>query len=418
MALAAVLAAVLLVGVDTSAAAGAGGGYPVGRSGDPSFITTPVTPADGVDLASLSVDELDFLRIIAAQEDITVEEAAARYGWHEILSQVVAEIMDTYPADYAGSMIEPVGEAVAWVAFKHRAPLGAVRMLEAFPHPIAVYEFRGFSEAELDARLIEVHYELYSRGDLVANVGSGYDIETGRIRVTVEPLPGLDPEAVVDQLRAQLPPSTAGSEVTIQTVPAVHIRPQANIYGGDPLTVKDGRPCTAGFTVQGVSTRGVLTAGHCGRDGGTPVRWGTDNLVFVKRHIGAYGDLEWHYSLKNTHIGRFQTNLGLKAVTGVGTAMRGQELCRHGQTTGTKCDIVSRWTNECANSACRLVAMEGNTSVGGDSGGPYFSGGTAYGIHFGTKTIEFCGGKVCPRALFSQVRHLSQALGQVSIVKG
>ncbi|HLT10009.1 MAG TPA: S1 family peptidase [Micromonosporaceae bacterium] len=415
---AAILAAALLAGGEPSAAAGTAGGLPAGRSGGPSFVTTPVEPADGVDLASFTEVELAFLRDVAVDDGITVEEAAERYGWHERLSQVVAEIMETYPDDYAGSMIEPVGEAVAWVAFKDRAPSGAVRMLEEFPYPVAVYEHRGFSEAELDARLIEIHYSVYGRDDLVSNVGSGYDIETGRIRVTVEPLPGLDPRAVVDQLKAQVSPSAAGAAVTIEAVPALHIRTQANIYGGDLLTVKDGRPCTAGFTVQGVSTRGILTAGHCGRDGGTPVRWGTnDNLVFVKRHIGQYGDLEWHYSLKNTHLGRFQTDLGLKAVTGTGIAMRGQELCHHGQTTGTKCDVVSRWTNECANSACRLVAMERGTTEGGDSGGPYYSGGTAYGILFGLKTIELCGGKPCPRSLFSQVRYLSQALGQVSIVR-
>jgi|SRR5690606_2672811 len=233
-AVAAALAAAFLAGVP-SAAAGTGGGIPAGRSGDPSFITTPVEPADGVDLESLSEGELAFLELNAAQEGITVEEAAELWGWHESLSQLLTEIMDAYPADYAGSMFEPVGEAVAWVAFRERAPQDAVRMLEEFPYPIAVYEFRGFSEAELDARLIEIHYGALGRDDLVADVESGYDIETGRIRVTVEPLPGRDPGAVVDQLEAQLAPLTGGSAVRICAEPVLPGSPKPNLSGAELL---------------------------------------------------------------------------------------------------------------------------------------------------------------------------------------
>lgn len=232
-------------------------------------------------------------------------------------------------------------------------------------------------------------------------------------------MPGLDHDAVTRQLTGDLPISASGTPVTIRTVTGLSGGPEANIYGGDRLNLANGNFCTAGFTVQGATTRGILTAGHCGRIGGTPVRWGSsDRLTFVRRHEGDWGDFEWHYSTLNTHVGQFRSSSGLTRVTGTGTPTRGQRLCRHGQKTGTHCDDVSRWLNECEGRACRLVAMERYTSEGGDSGGPYFSGGVAYGIHYGWKYKEFCGGSRCQRSLFSQIRYVSNALGPVSIVRG
>lgn len=46
---------------------------------------------------------------------------------------------------------------------------------------------RGFTEAELDDRLIKAHYAAYERIGLVAKVASGYDIETGEVTVEIEP---------------------------------------------------------------------------------------------------------------------------------------------------------------------------------------------------------------------------------------
>lgn len=253
----------------------------------------------------MSAGELTFLEMNARQEGITVEVAAERYGWHEAFSQLVAELWEAYPGDYAGSMIEPVESAVAWVAFRDRAPQPAVDLLQTFPHPVAVYEHRGFTETELDERVVKVHYAVRDQKDVVGEVASGYDIETGEITVIVEPVTGIDHTTVGRQLN-ELLSASAGPAVTIE-------------------------------------------------------------------------------SLSNTHVAQFRTGSGISNVTGTGTATRGQRLCRYGQTTGGHCDDVSRWLNECEGRACRLVAMERYTSAGGDSGGPYFSGTTAYGIHYGWK---------------------------------
>jgi hypothetical protein len=54
--------------------------------------------------------------------------------------------------------------------------------------------------------------------------------------------------------------------------------------------------------------------------------------------------------------------------------------------------------------------MNNRHDSGGDSGSSSYSGGTAYGLHKGTKTILFIA-----RDTFSQVRYMPNALGSVNV---
>ncbi len=61
----------------------------------------------------------------------------------------------------------------------------------------------------------------------------------------------------------------------------------------------------------------------------------------------------------------------------------GSQVCKQGKTTGYTCGTIST-ISYCASGACTWVRVAGNgtnLSEGGDSGGPWFSGNTAYGSH-------------------------------------
>jgi hypothetical protein len=61
----------------------------------------------------------------------------------------------------------------------------------------------------------------------------------------------------------------------------------------------------------------------------------------------------------------------------------GSSVCKYGHTTGYTCGTIDT-TSLCNNGSCTYVRVSGgsvNLSEGGDSGGPWFFGNTAYGTH-------------------------------------
>ena len=208
--------------------------------------------------------------------------------------------------------------------------------------------------------------------------------------------------------------------------------------------------CTSGFTVQAASHPpsasnyvGVLTAGHCGQLGpndrqafylntdsrtfGNEVR-----LPFVFGYFSATADAQWHRinppttgSRKVTNEFRCREGLGYPnpycKVTGTETRtnMIGDFVCHTGISSGVSCGRVTvidlrftrlfvspeeqiRTTNPadaCLGSAgqpvgCAFVFVEAKgkhlDGCGGDSGGPVFRGGTAYGIVQGGGNVGEC----------------------------
>ncbi|MGI9610126.1 MAG: hypothetical protein ACR2NL_07505, partial [Acidimicrobiia bacterium] len=177
-------------------------------------------------------------------------------------------------------------------------------------------------------------------------------------------------------------------------------------YGGAMMRLSnDDFECTSGFVVRRSSDwlEGVLTASHCegltqmdenNTEGGTNL---TFSAPWKGEHIGAYGDVEWHSTthddfpqfwatdyVRHTQRGRvYNFQIGLN-----------DDVCRYGRSTGLDCGVVDNvnvshtftWLGQTVT-AQNLARTANMTSTGGDSGGPYFVGGTAWGIHHGSFPI-------------------------------
>jgi streptogrisin C len=314
----------------------------------------------------------------AEQENITLVEAIARYAWHEDFSAVVSSVRDTLPEHFTGARIEDDGVARAWVAFAGTAPIAAMEMLSASPVPVAIREQCGYTEAELKDRLEEVHYSIFEQQEVVADVSSAYDVETGVITVLVEPTgtaASLRGAQLRDDLAASLPTGLSTFPVDLQVVDDARTGEDLTIIGGRALS-----SCTTGFNVVGSSYRGTTTAGHCPNS----LTYSGYSLTFMSEHEGNFGDLQWHRRSGATFPNQFDAGPSIRGVFGTGTAVEGQRLCRNGKTTGYNCDDVYQ-LNHCNGSRCGLVAMRNRYAEGGDSGGPWFYNNTAYGIHQGGK---------------------------------
>jgi streptogrisin C len=62
----------------------------------------------------------------------------------------------------------------------------------------------------------------------------------------------------------------------------------------------------------------------------------------------------------------------------------------------------------CDGNVCNLVQMATHLTAGGDSGGPWFSGNTAYGVHRGFMWDPFA---PFDRSVFSRLDRMFNALG-------
>lgn len=152
--------------------------------------------------------------------------------------------------------------------------------------------------------------------------------------------------------------------------------------------------CTAGFSVRIPSgNTGLLTAGHCGNTQSystAPAGSISYSSTYVAGLNSPSADLQWHRLTSHTPVNQFYGSSATTATTrvGTGTAYVGQLLCHRGKTTGYSCGGVTSVThappsswNVCGGSACSAnwVRVSGVdlANLGGDSGGPWFSGGYA-----------------------------------------
>ena len=167
-------------------------------------------------------------------------------------------------------------------------------------------------------------------------------------------------------------------------------RPQSYIYGGLQIT-----QCTSGFAVQSGSTLGITTAGHC------PDSQSYNNRSLSYQSGQFYGavDAQWHtapdfYPTNRAWDGQSDTTTpNYRNITATKTRAQqvvGEFVCKFGMTSGYTCGTISSTTfaptDYLPGATSDYVKVDSATqdqSEPGDSGGPWFSGETAYGIMSG-----------------------------------
>lgn len=246
-----------------------------------------------------------------------------------------------------------------------RTSSGAVR--------IEAVSDRDFSEAELNDRVTSTHFLVFEDVSRAEGVSTEADPVTGRISVTIGA--AARDRTVVQEDAQQLLPSDV--EVRVVWLP----------HGGDDATHKGGQPttsCTSGFVVKQNSLRGVATAAHCSDQ--QSMNGVALNYVFA--HNGTYGDMQWHTRSGDWFPDDFLAgnattwNANNRDVAGNGYPVVGQDVCKNGKNGFRDCDVIKA-LGHCHNGACNLVRVYQRQAEGGDSGGPWYWGNAAYGLHKG-----------------------------------
>ncbi|NUW39019.1 hypothetical protein [Nonomuraea rhodomycinica] len=373
------------------------------------------TAEDTAGVGDVDAAEMEDLQQAATEEGITLEEAIARYGWQDDFVRVANEARDSFPDTYAGAVIAEDGSSAS-IAFKGEAPATVTNLAKTVRHPVKVFGGRPYSEEELRQALRTTHYEILARPGVATSAGE-YDVETGVVTIEAQPKEPITDPAAKERFRAALQPARLATanpaiKVDIEVADQVESQPQAYLRGGGLLNTTGAETvCTTGFTVKKGSTTGISTASHCSDD--SKLRYhnhDTNEYTIVTRkgrHSGGHGDVAWYSRGSYTAAKTFYYNKGkTRYVDETRWAVQGVRLSNYGRTSGYKSSAKIYRINLCVDRECDLVAMDKMVTKGGDSGGPWFNGTSAYGIHKGWVKL---GGK--KRSVYSEVRYLPQALG-------
>jgi hypothetical protein len=325
-------------------------------------------------------------KLLAPQWGVSEDVAFDRLQLEIEAGYVGAELESAAPGRLAGVWLETDGELrlVAWYTGDSDG-LGDVEDIAArWPLPVEIRTGAGHSLNDLLAVARDTATNL---GGEARIAGHWVDVRTGVIHVDLQPdSPHRD---APEQLRRDLS-AAWGAQFAIAVL--AEEATDDITYGGSVLTPK----CTSGFTVSNFSgTSRLMTAGHCPNslwhwDGG--VSW---PVSFVAESWAASTDIQWG-TVPGQEIPQFWTGYQFNYVTG--TISRSQQVigatyCHYGKSTGQSCGpLLSKtyapnWGNACNGSSCSSTWMLvdwPSQGADGDSGGPWFTGGLALGIHKGS----------------------------------
>lgn len=340
--------------------------------------------------------------IAEGTEPIDDQETAVKIDesdteWVNEFNTLATELEEGFPDDFAASEIAP-DHASGWIGFRAGVPEAAAEAAEG----ITGVEWReglGYSAKAVTETITEIlqittdqigpgaSVVVYQEGNarhLVVQVGPATDEDAGVFAPT-------ELHSIKDAV------SRLGAELKFSTAVGIFSSPVTEPQAFDGGRVVAG-VCTGSFPIKrnGGPELGILTAGHCPGTGSYsgvsaafypvyPFSLSTTNAI-------PGGDFRWNHS-KTMLTGRtYLANAGTRTFASSALASVGSPICKYGMTSGYGCSTVaytnlsnSAWISEgnAYYTVGPLRGVEGYITQGGDSGGPWFYGNTAYGIHHG-----------------------------------
>ncbi|XBH23016.1 S1 family peptidase [Jonesiaceae bacterium BS-20] len=318
------------------------------------------------------------------------QEVETLMSWQNNVAQMLTEIQDRRPDEIAYTRMTNDG---ATVGFRAHPSAETEDLLATVKVPVTFVTDVGWSEREAASVGEAAHYAVYNAlGG--AEVATDTDAETGAVNVFVAPEDIAEARIALESVEAKIALEKApGIQVQVQTDPNLASGNDA-LVGGSSMS---GGLCTSGFSVKTASyAHGMMTADHC------PNSLSMGSYALSYRGGSSTRDVQWHSTTATTTVNKLSTTHN---ITATANPTVGQLLCRYGVTSGLKCDYTYK-ANQCRNTYCGMMTMEKRLAAGGDSGGPWFSSTTAYGVHSGWVTIW-----LVARDMFTPVRNGASTLG-------
>lgn len=368
-------------------------------------------PEDGYQSPEESLK--DDLGNTAESRGWTFEQAEAQYRVAEAVGDIAAAIAPERLEVFVGTALseEPGGTPTLYI--KGEADRFIHQVVKESGLDVIIAEHQPYSFLELQDRNERLNRELTGLG--YKDLSSGFDITDGTITAELAANPDLpsDPEEILKGLSEEF---HKGVEVTVADKLG---NTAEHGYGGMGAYVGGTFNCTTGWTV--VNSRGVTgvsTAGHCT---GINQAWqpghGFIALTFQQQHRGYWGDLEWHTTPGHVDVAEFyaypDTRRDTLSVEPWWGFTVGESICMYGRSTNSRqcgLDVQNPWWSCTLDGfyTQSLVRMDGDVTIGGDSGGGWSWNNRAYGSHVGDCSWQ---------NVFSRADDLNEAIGASVLTK-
>ncbi|NYG57507.1 hypothetical protein BJ980_000430 [Nocardioides daedukensis] len=313
-----------------------------------------------------------------------------RYGSQYDFQLASWTLLEKYPESYAGMRYRDKGET-AWMGFNDSIPDSALALIRTLPGDVTVEAGDLLPEALIDPTLDKVRAAVSTEKHKAL---LSFDSVSQTIAIQVQP----NNPAPDDQLRSTAERAAPNTSIRVERVPFVEDDIEDSTLRGGAYMVNspNGSPyCTNAFVMRKISDglKRISTAGHCA-DGKTTTYYrlhGSDGLdstavsYTFSRWSFADPDIALASSGTFTPSASFYFDGGNKRQAHTAAAGRpslNTSVCHYGRTSGRACGIVTE-TNDDAPTAANQVVSDA-AHAPGDSGGPWYWGYHAYGVHHGT----------------------------------
>ena len=377
----------------------------------------------------------------AADYSVTHQEAQRRLDRIQPLQDILAEIRSLEEARLAGWGIDHAGVFTGWVWLTGDQP----------PSTAAASIAEAHSDVEIRTGAAHTYNELRAaQGALFRSSGTarhitdnsgtiesmdlivtftGIDMRNNAVRVGIDPSIS-DPLAISDHAlwdKAAEIAQQLKDSITVSFVigDGRGIASEKSFAGGEHVHVKNGSrsfTCTSGFAARanGEGAYGIITAGHCGDDGpneNSTTLMHEVELPFDYGWASVDADAQFHtipdgssHKLRDDYLCEVQQMSAWCDVTDViaRSKMIDDHICHTGRNSGITCgtvtDVSYRPQYSGEHAACVSLGGDGTScndvfvevhgpslkSCKGDSGGPWYRNGIAYGIHKGSNSNNNC----------------------------
>ncbi|QAY75763.1 hypothetical protein [Sphingosinicella sp. BN140058] len=357
--------------------------------GDASVAASPVAPSTIVQrpAEALAQDAAEYAR----QHQVPLDVAIRRLLAQEDSVVVTDEIRSIYAARLAGIAIEhaPIYRVVVLLTGAEPVPNRVIRA-GGMDVPI-VFRTGAPATGEQIVEAVRLH-AAEVRAQLPSAVGMGLDPRTGEFVLMVR---RADADRYgVGEIERRLKEGLrlpARVRVLDGADRNSSIEGGARLEGLDAVTGNRGY-CTTGFVVTNGTETGIVTAAHC-PDSATyfDPAGGRTELAFGGQWGWSFQDVQLHVSaLAQKPLFYADTKKStarpLVASRKRSSTRAGDFVCHRGERSGYSCAEVELVDYAPPGDLCGgpcapvWVTVSGPSCGGGDSGGPVFTGGTAFGI--------------------------------------
>lgn len=364
----------------------------------------------GVVFQSESVARATDLNLLANQTNFSAESVERAINFQEIFSEYADNLMEKYPGQISAVWMEPAPNQKGYVQFVGKIPSEEqdINMQGLGSNNIVLSDNGGISieqhirRAELTAlaladlgysntttffdpmeQVIQAEVQITEGGKEPSNleIASALDLQIQAYQAEEQELYLLGAAASVKPLDINITVHRSSEPMIIDD----HSR------GGNWLRRDGIQNCTSGWSVDGPSGGGVITAGHCkGLNQFEQPGLSPYSTRFIKEVRGIGGDVEYHTTTHYEPDDFYADSRSIRDVVDTKSTytMIGGAVCFYGRRSNQRtCNhrVEAIGVTITANNVTvtQLARTSSTSSTSGDSGGGWSWGNIAWGVNKG-----------------------------------